>query len=130
LDHRPDLASNLTAPLDRILYDSLAPARIAAILLGAFACTTLLLGLVGIYGVLAYSVGQRTRELGVRLALGATAAQVLRMVLAEAARLACAGVVMGIIAAFAAVLAAALLAAFAPARHATLVDPATSLRAE
>ncbi len=149
------MAFNLAAPVETFLYTSLAPARIAAVLLAAFALTTLLLGLAGIYGVLSYAIGQRTREIGIRLALGAAPAGVLRMVLEETLALSAAGVTVGIGAAFlltryldsllfgvrasdpatyiaAAVVAplAALLAAYTPARQAMRVDPARSLRAD
>jgi putative ABC transport system permease protein len=149
------LAGNLAAPVESLLYASLAPDRIAGVLLAAFAATTLVLGLVGVYGVLSYSVRQRTREIGIRLALGASQGEVLRMVLGEALGLSAAGVAAGVLAAvllsryMAALLfgvtafdlptyavvavsvpCAALLAAYAPARRATRVDPATSLRAE
>ena len=151
----PDLAANLAAPVERVLYNSLGEARIAAVLLAGFALTTLFLGLVGIYGVLSYAVAQRTREIGIRLALGSSRGEVLQLVLRDAARLACTGVAIGIVAALALsrylnallfqvspldpmtyvavatlLLLAALLAAFTPARRATLVDPAISLRAE
>ena len=150
-----NMAFNLAAPVETFLYASLAPSRIAAILLGVFAGTTLLLGLAGIYGVLSYAIGQRTREIGIRLALGAAPTTVMRMVLGETAALAAAGVTMGLVAAFllsryldsllfgvrasdpatylaAAVAAplAALLAAYTPARQAMRVNPASSLRAE
>ena len=149
------IAANLAGPVDRFLYASLAPARIATLLLGAFAAITLLLGLVGVYGVLAYAVNQRTREIGIRLALGAAPAGVLRMVLGEALGMSLAGVALGTALAFplagylksllfgvsgadpltyaaaaAGVLLAALAAAYSPARRATRIDPALSLRAE
>jgi predicted permease len=148
-------AGNLAAPVETLLHSSLAPARIAATLLAVFAGATLLLGLVGVYGVLSYSVRQRTREMGIRLALGASQSEVLRMVLREAMGLAGVGVATGLLAALllsryiqsllfgvtsldpmtyvivaAVVPCAALLAAYLPARRATRVDPATSLRAE
>ncbi len=149
------LAANLAGPVDRFLYASLAPARIATVLLGVFAAITLMLGLVGVYGVLSYAVNQRTREIGIRLALGAPPAGVLRMVLREALGMSLAGVALGVALAFplaryldsllfgvsgadpltytaaaVAVLCAALLAAWMPARRATRIDPALSLRAE
>jgi ABC-type antimicrobial peptide transport system permease subunit len=124
-------------------------------LVAGFAAVALLLGVVGLYGVIAYSVSQRTREIGVRIALGAQRGSVYRLILKEAGVLALAGIVIGtgcaIVAAslmrkllfgtppwdlttlvsVAAVLgASALLASFLPARRAASVDPISALRAE
>lgn len=124
-------------------------------LVGGFAAMALLLGVVGLYGVIAYSVSQRTREIGVRIALGAQRGMVYRLILKEAGALALAGIVIGtgcavLAASFlrkllfgtppwdvttlvcvAAVLgASALLASFIPARRAASVDPISALRAE
>ena len=124
-------------------------------LVGGFALVALLLGVVGLYGVVAYSVSQRTREIGVRIALGAQRGNVYRLILREAGTLALAGIVIGtgcaILAAslmrkllfgtppwdlttlfcVAAVLGvSALLASFLPARRAASVDPISALRAE
>lgn len=124
-------------------------------LVGGFAVVALLLGVVGLYGVIAYSVSQRTREIGVRIALGAQRGMVYRLIMKEAGVLALAGIVIGtgcaILAAslmrkllfgtppwdvatlvsVAAVLSAsALLASFLPARRAASVDPMSALRAE
>ncbi len=124
-------------------------------LVGGFAVVALLLGVVGLYGVIAYSVSQRTREIGVRIALGAQRATVYRLIMKEAVALALAGIVIGtgcaVLAAslmrkllfgtppwdlatlvsVAAVLgASALLASFLPARRAASVDPISALRAE
>jgi predicted permease len=149
------MAGNLASPVESLLYQSLAPDRIATVLFAILAGVTLALGLVGVYGVLSYSVRQRTREIGIRLALGASPERVLRMVLGEALRLAGVGVAVGFLAtlylsrylqsllfgvtqfdpltyavASLSLPIAALLAAYIPALRATRIDPATSLRAE
>ena len=129
--------------------------RSAAALVAGFAALALLLGTVGLYGVISYSVGQRTREIGVRMALGAQRSSVYQLILREACWLAALGIVGGILCSFAAtrflrsmlfavsprdagtaisvvcVLAAsALLASFIPARRAASIDPAKALRTE
>ncbi|HKR23036.1 MAG TPA: ABC transporter permease, partial [Pyrinomonadaceae bacterium] len=129
--------------------------RSATWLVGGFAAVALLLGVVGLYGVIAYSVNQRTREIGVRIALGAQRGMVYRLILREAGVLALAGIVIGTgcaivvaslmrkllfgtppwdvmtLVSVAVVLgASALLASFLPARRAALVDPMTALRSE
>jgi putative ABC transport system permease protein len=133
------IAANLAGPVDRFLYASLAPARIATVLLGAFAAITLMLGLVGVYGVLSYAVNQRTREIGIREALGMSLAGVaLGMALAFPLARYLDSLLFGVsgadpltyAAAAVGVLCAALLAAWSPARRATRIDPALSLRAE
>jgi ABC-type antimicrobial peptide transport system permease subunit len=141
--------------MEQRMADSLAPRRFGVLLIGALAAVAFVLAITGIYGVMSYSVAQRTREMGIRLALGATPAAVLGLVLRQAMRLVAAGVVLGVAAAlplgrvlrtllygvsatdpgtFAAL--AALLAGTAAAatliaaRRATSVDPALALRAE
>jgi predicted permease len=134
---------------------SVARPRFTAFLLSAFAAIALLLGAIGVYGVLAYAVGRRTQEFAVRLALGADAADVLRGVMREGARLTAAGVLLGLAAAllatralsrllfgvapidpltFAAVgvvlFVVGLLASYLPARRAMRVNPATALQTE
>jgi predicted permease len=141
--------------LDEVLAGSLAARRLSMILLTIFAVLALLLSCVGIYGVISYVVGQRTHEIGVRMALGAQRSDVMRMVLGEGARMALIGVAAGITAAlgltrlmanelfgvtahdpltFAAVAIVlplvALVACYLPARRAVRVDPTVALRYE
>jgi predicted permease len=141
--------------LDELMREDIAPQRLNATLFSTFAILALLVAGVGVLGVLAFSVTQRTKEFGIRLALGAEQGQVLRMVLGEGARLVAGALVIGGVAsvllsrllsgllfeieptdpltfvAVATVLAVvALIAAFVPARRATRVDPIDALRAE
>lgn len=140
---------------DTYLRNGLAPTRFAMALLTAFAVIALALAAVGIYGVVAYSVSQRTQEIGVRVALGATPGTVVRLVLRDGLRLAVAGSVIGAAVALAAlrvlrsmlygvspadpltfaavallVTAIALVASYIPARRALRIDPAEALRAD
>jgi predicted permease len=141
--------------MDDVLALDLGEARFQTLLLSAFAAIALLLTAVGLYGVMAYSVAQRTQEIGIRIALGASRTDVLRMVLERGALLTGAGLVAGIIGALAltgfmekmlfdtkpfdpltiaavtVILAAiALLASYLPAQRATRVDPLVTLRVE
>jgi putative ABC transport system permease protein len=151
----PEQAMYLVQPLGELLSEAIAVQRFVMGLLSGFAILALFLAAIGLYGVLAGSVSQRTAEIGVRIAVGADAADVMRMVLGQAARLAGAGVLIGLAAAlaltrlmrgllyevsatdpptFAAVgltlLAVSLLASYLPARRAARVDPVTALRCE
>ena len=151
----PNLPVFGTRTMESILSDSLAPRRFALELMGLFAATALLLAAFGIYGVMAYFVSQRVREIGIRMALGARRGDVLALVVSRGMVLAGIGAGVGIavalaagrlisgllfgvsphdpltMAAFAALLAGVALAAnYIPARRATKVDPMVALRYE
>src|SRR5205085_8363691 len=89
------------SPLQEVLASSLAARRFPLQLLGAFAVLALVLSAVGIYGVTSYAVAQRTREIGVRMAIGASAASVMRMVLGGAVRTVVVGICIGAVGALA-----------------------------
>jgi putative ABC transport system permease protein len=91
----PDLPVFDVRSLEAIAADAVASERFAVLLFGLFAALALALSVVGIYGVLAYTVAHRLPELGVRVALGARPAQLLQMVLAQGARMAAIGIVLG-----------------------------------
>jgi putative ABC transport system permease protein len=141
--------------LEQTFSDQFAEPRFQSELMGAFAALALLLAVVGIYGVNAYAVTQRRRELGVRIALGAQPSDVLRETLGEGLKLSAVGIAVGLVGAFAlsslfrsvlvgvagvnpltllgaAVLlaAVALIACYIPARRATRIDPSSALRQE
>jgi len=152
---RSDVALEQVRSLEEVFSASLARQRFSLVLIGAFAIAALGLAVVGLYGVIALSVGERRRELGVRLALGARPRSVLALVLGEGARLAAAGIVAGLLVSLLAtrllrgmlydvttadvsvyaaaaliVAVVALLSTWMPAYAATKVDPAVALRAE
>ena len=141
--------------MNQLLLDAGSLQRFDMWLFGAFAALALTLAAVGVYGVMAYLVAQRTREIGIRMALGARRADVMRMIVAHGAKMALAGVVVGIIGALAltrimasllyqvsptdlwtfvlvaaSVLAFILLACYVPSLRATRVDPNVALRCE
>src|SRR5690606_7446494 len=91
----PDLALANIRTMEDVVSRSVAERRLMMTLLGIFAGSALLLAAVGIYGVIAYSVTQRTQEIGIRLALGAQRGDVLRMIVGQAAALAGAGILLG-----------------------------------
>jgi putative ABC transport system permease protein len=149
------LAVNKIRTMGEVVSDSVAERRVTMLMLGIFAAAALLLAAVGIYGVIAYSVTQRTQEIGIRMALGARPPQVLRMVVGQAMALAAIGITVGAalslamsrlmegllfgvrpadpvtFTAVAAVLAAvAATASYVPGRRATRVDPVVALRSE
>jgi predicted permease len=151
----PNVALERPSLLTDLLDFSLFPQRMAAAMIGTFGLLGLLLASVGLYGIVAYHVAQRSREIGVRMALGARAADVLRMVVRQGLTLVALGMVIGLVAAFAltrllsgllfGVSAAdpvtylgvvlllggiALLATYFPARRASRVDPMEALRTE
>ena len=141
--------------MEAIIADSLAARRFSMILLSIFATLALLLSSIGIYGVISYVVGQRTREIGIRIALGAQRRTVLRLMLGEGMKMAMVGVAVGVVAAagltrlmsqliygvsaadpvtFAGVIiiltTVAFVACYVPARRAMRVDPMVALRYE
>jgi putative ABC transport system permease protein len=155
--HDIDANQPITAirSMDENVAQSISQPRFRTVLLAVFAGIALVLAAVGIFGVMAYSVAQRTRELGLRIALGASRGRVLQLVLAHGVRLTLVGVAIGLAATFlltryvssllfnvpaydpmtlvavvAALIAISLCACYLPARRATLVDPIVALREE
>jgi putative ABC transport system permease protein len=151
----PEQAVSNIASMDQVLFDSIASRRFSATLLGTLAGLGLLLASVGVYGVISYGVSQRTREIGIRMALGAARGDVLSLVVGEGMKLLLLGVGAGAISsllltpvlsgllfgvsprdpvAFAAsavfLAAVALLACYVPARRASRIDPMVALRYE
>ncbi|MBI3404935.1 MAG: ABC transporter permease [Acidobacteria bacterium] len=141
--------------LQQVRYESLAQPRLQVFLFGIFGILALTLAVIGVYGIMAGSVAQRTHELGIRMALGASAEDNLRLVLKEGMKLAGTGIILGLMAAFAVtrllgtllfgvsprdavsfvivamiLVTSALLACWIPARRATRVDPMVALRYE
>ena len=141
--------------LDQVVSASLAQPRMNTLLLGGFAVLAFFLAVVGLYGVMAYSVAQRTREIGIRMALGASGGAMLRLIVKQGVLLAMAGIGLGLVGALGltrfmasllygvrptdpttfmvvslALLGVAAFAAYIPARHATKVDPMVALRNE
>jgi putative ABC transport system permease protein len=151
----PDVPPIMVTTMDDVMGTALFAPRVAAALVGGFGLAGLLLSAVGLFGLLSYLVAQRTREIGVRIALGARPVQVVRLVLAQALRPLAIGVALGLAGALAiarslaallhglspadpltftvvplALIAVALGAGVLPARRAARVDPVTALRSE
>ena len=153
--HRPGAAGQELQPLSAIIGGGIASERFALLLMALFALLALVLAAVGVYGVSSYAVSRRTREMGIRMALGAPARAVRALIVRDAGRLAAAGVVVGLAGAFAATSAlqsflfgvsprdpavfaaaactlalVALIASWLPARAATRVDPLRAVQSE
>ena len=151
----PDIPVGKIVTMNEVLATSVAEPRFRTYLLGAFAGTALLLAVIGVYGLVSYSVSQRTREIGIRVALGASSSQVVGPIVRHGMILALAGVAIGLVGAlFAArvvasflygveptdpltftavavlLLGVAFVASYLPSRRALRVDPLTALRAE
>jgi predicted permease len=151
----PDIPLAGVKTMNQILSESLSFDRFGMVLYGSFAVLALLLAAIGIYGVMAFAVAQRTQEFGIRMALGAGSGQIMNLVLRESVQLALIGLSLGLggaylvgramqstlygvsaldVGAFTTVavvlLAAALLASYSPARRASRVDPIVALRAQ
>jgi predicted permease len=154
-EFNPALEASTIQTMDQVVEDSLGSQKLAAQLLELFAATALLVALSGLYGLLSYLVSQRTRELGVRLALGAQRSDIMRMLLSHAMRLLIAGAVAGIALAYVSsrllaeflygvkphdlstmigvtllMIVCGFAAAYLPARKAARVDPMLALRGE
>ena len=151
----PSVAVAVVEPMSTAVREGTSVQRLIGALFGTFAAVALLLAVIGVYAVIAYQVGQRVREMGVRIALGARPRDVLALVARDGARLAAGGVALGLLLTFAvtrvlasalygvsatdpgvlagaaaALATAALAASWIPARRASRVDPARTLRAE
>jgi putative ABC transport system permease protein len=154
-DLDPTLAVRDVQTMDDVLSTAMAPARWSTTLLGVFAGVALVIAVLGVFGVLSFLVTQRTRELGIRIALGAAPGDVRRLVVRRGMFLVCIGIVLGVAGALALtrsmqsllygvtatdpityagvaalLVGAALLASYLPARRATRVDPIRALRAD
>jgi putative ABC transport system permease protein len=151
----PDQPLGGIRTMENIVSESVAPRRLTMLISGLFAALALLLAMVGLYGVISYSVAQRSHEFGIRMALGAAKSDILSLVVAQGFRLAMAGIVVGMAGALALtrvlksllfgitptdpstfgavallLVGVTLLASYIPARRATQVDPMVALRYE
>jgi len=151
----PEIALAQPQTLDQIREDTMANERFTLILFGSFAVVALFLAVLGIYGVMAFSVAQRSHEIALRMALGATRGRVVGLVVREGATLAAAGMALGLVGAYfvgramqsmlfgvraldvtaflavgVVLMASALLACYLPARRAASIHPMEVLRTE
>jgi putative ABC transport system permease protein len=151
----PDMPLDSVKPMEDVIAAQVAGPRFRTLLVGAFALMALLLATVGVYGLISYSVAQRTREMGIRIALGATPRQVVVPILREGLVLAAAGIALGTVGALfatrllagflfgvgasdpmtfgsvaALLLSVAILASYLPSRRALRIDPIEALKAE
>jgi putative ABC transport system permease protein len=154
-EHDRNMAVSDVFTMERVVVRSMWNIRLFSWMFGVFGVVALVLAVIGVYGVVSYAVAQRTREIGIRMALGAAAPDVLAMVIRQGMVLALAGLAVGLVAALAAtrvmrallygisptdpltfaaviavLVASVLIACYVPARRATKVDPLTALRYE
>jgi putative ABC transport system permease protein len=154
-DVDPRLQVDRLGPMEALVASMTADSRFDALAFGAFAAIALLLSAIGVFGLLSFSVAQRSQEIGTRLALGASRSNVLMLILRQGFTLTAAGLILGLVAAFAltrflssllfgvrttdplsfamasaVLIGVGLLASYIPARYATKVDPMTSMRSE
>jgi predicted permease len=151
----PNLPSSDFQPLEQLVDQAVSPRRFVTVLLGGFSFLALILASLGIYGVISYSVNQRTNEIGIRIALGAQTPAVLKLIIGQGIKLALVGLGIGLAVAFVLtrvlsnllfgvkatdpltftsiallLIGVSLLACYIPARKATKVDPMVALRSE
>lgn len=154
-DIDPQLPVSAVRPLDEVFAESIARPQLTAVAMGVFAGAALLLAALGVYGIVAYSVSQRTREFGIRVALGAKPTQIIGMVVGQNLRVVGYGLVLGVLCAVPAtrllrgllfqvgpndpatfiaigvtLTLVAVVASYLPARSGTRIDPAVTLKAE